>query len=78
MKIKTLKREQFEELDSFDSRVNEFIDSVRMLDIMAFSVDVYPTVTVVYEDKSPYNGSLVSKKYWGTECKLRQKYSLHS
>ncbi|PNY20541.1 hypothetical protein ASN88_02213 [Streptococcus parauberis] len=53
MKIKTLKREQFEELDSFDSRINEFIDSVRMLDIMAYSVDVYPTVTVVYEDKSP-------------------------
>ncbi|MDT2731184.1 hypothetical protein P7G31_02800 [Streptococcus parauberis] len=63
MKIKTLKREQFEELDSFDSRVNEFIDSVRMLDIMAYSVDVYPAVTVVYEDKSSYNASLVSKKY---------------
>ncbi|HEN9895409.1 hypothetical protein U5S90_04565 [Streptococcus agalactiae] len=63
MKIKTLKREQFEELDSFDSRINEFIDSVRMLDIMAYSVDVHPAVTVVYEDKSPYNGSLVNKKY---------------
>lgn len=63
MKIKTLKRERFEETESFDSRVNEFMESVRVLDIMAFPIESYPTVTVVFEEKSSYNGSLVSKKY---------------
>ena len=86
MKIKTFGQKYQENNENFDERINKFIESVEVLDIK-FSSGTYgdsselsdsATVLVIYRDKSPYNGSLVSKKYWGTECKLRQKYSLHS
>lgn len=84
MKIKTFGQKYQENNEKFDERINKFIESVEALDIKLSSgtygnssdLSDSATVLVIYRDKSPYNGSLVNKKYWGTECKLRQRYSL--
>ena len=86
MKIKTFYQYNNESPEEFDAKVNQFIQLVRVLDIISSSASgggsdcLVPrsTLTVVYEEKNYFNDYLGSKKYWGTECKLRQKYSLHS
>ena len=86
MKIKTFGQRYQENNEKFDERINKFIESVEVLDIKLSSgtygdsseLSDSSTVLVSYRDNSPFNDNLVSKKYWGTECKLRQKYSLHS
>ena len=86
MKIKTFGQKYQENNEKFDERINKFIETVEVLDIKLSSgtygdsseLSDSSTVLVIYRDKSTFNDNLVSKKYWGTECKLRQKYSLHS
>ena len=86
MKIKTFYQYNNESPEEFDTKVNQFIQLVRVLDIISSSVSggssdcLIPrsTLTVVYEEKDYFNSSLIGRKYWGTECKSRQRYSLHS
>lgn len=71
MKIKTFGQKYQENNEKFDERINKFIESVEVLDVK-LSTGTYgdsselsdsSTVLVIYRDKSPYNGSLVNKKY---------------
>lgn len=78
MKIKTFGQRYQENNEKFDERINKFIESVEVLDIQLSSgtygdpseLSDSSTVLVIYRDKTPFNDNLVSKKYWGTECKL--------
>lgn len=71
MKIKTFGQKYQENNEKFDERINKFIESVEVLDIKLSSgtygnsneLSDSSTVLVIYRDKSPYNGSLVNKKY---------------
>lgn len=84
MKIKTFYQDLYETNEGLDARVNQFIESVKVLEVMTDATScgssecLIPrmTVTVIYEDFNQFNGSLVNKKYWGARCKLRQRYSL--
>lgn len=76
MKIKTFYQYNHESPEEFDAKVNQFIQLVRVLDIISSSASggssdcLVPrsTLTVVYEEKDYFNGSLTSKKYWGIKC----------
>lgn len=71
MKIKTFYQYLYETNEEMDERVNKFMRSVRVLDVMTSAASCGSsehfitriTVSVLYEDKNPFNDCLVSKKY---------------
>ncbi len=71
MKIKTFYQYNNESPEEFDTKVNQFIQLVRVLDIISSSASggsfdcLVPrsTLTVVYEEKDYFNSSLIGRKY---------------
>ena len=71
MKIKTFYQYNNESPEEFDTKVNQFIQLVRVLDIISSSVSggssdcLIPrsTLTVVYEEKDYFNSSLIGRIY---------------
>ena len=71
MKIKTFYQYNNESPEEFDTKVNQFIQLVRVLDIISNSASggssdcLAPrsTLTVVYEEKDYFNSSLIGRKY---------------
>ncbi|ONH63082.1 hypothetical protein JavanS412_0010 [Streptococcus satellite phage Javan412] len=71
MKIKTFYQDFYETNEGLDARVNQFMESVKVLDVMTDATSCGSserfitriTVSVLYEEKNPFNNNLVSKKY---------------
>ena len=71
MKIKTFYQYNNESPEEFDTKVNQFIQLVRILDIISNSASggssdfLAPrsTLTIVYEEKDYFNSSLIGRKY---------------
>lgn len=71
MKIKTFYQYLYETNEEIDARVNQFMESVRVLDVMTDATScgysenfiTRITVSVLYEEKNSFNENLVSKKY---------------